>query len=527
MLENMSLTHEHDHETGRRKLVDNDGVFVLVLEDGSRRKMSGLSIEEGVGLRCGSENGAGMSIHDMVGVHRSGNLLRFVGYSLEKGGCLCSGESLVRHEIQVLACGKNTEAENELVCTEWYVQTLSFLGRTEKSMEKPILVLINPKSGPGHSTKIWMNTGNKVICQDAGHRVEVVTTERANHALELISTTKDLCGKYKGIVIVSGDGLMYETLQGIMQRKDWAHCVRWLPVGILPGGSGNGLAKSINEQASLPHSPLSSSFVVAKNHVRALDVAAVDIGTNDKVKRVYSFLSLAWAIASDIDIGSEYMRSLGESRFTIEAIKRFINLRKYNGRLSYLPCTEGQVGQLPRSGKDETVQTPPTYWELHGEQVDAEAAPAPILNLVPNPDEPVPENWHVVEDTFWSMWNCNVEYMSGSASVAPHAKLDDGYWQLSYLRENGYHGMSKGKLLDYLLGLDSGKHQEKDFVEMTPTQAYRFEPLPNPNGKTEGIIALDGEVVEYTQLQMQILRGFLKVYAFDPNAVNSSVYLTI
>ena len=102
--------------------------------------------------------------------------------------------------------------------------------------------------------------------------------------------------------------------------------------------------------------------------------------------------------------------------------------------------------------------------------------------------------------------------MNGNGCIAPDASFSDGYFQLQYMRENGCSRLSKWRLLKYLLGLGSGAHRKSKYVEMAPTRAYRFEPLENPDGKKKGIIAVDGEVVEYTSLQMESLRGFLTIY---------------
>ncbi len=102
--------------------------------------------------------------------------------------------------------------------------------------------------------------------------------------------------------------------------------------------------------------------------------------------------------------------------------------------------------------------------------------------------------------------------MSGKELTAPDSSLSDGYFQLQYLHENASCKLSKWKVMKFLFGLSSGKHCKLKYVGMAPTQAYRFEPLKNTNGENKGIIAIDGEVVEYTRLQMENLRAFLTVY---------------
>ena len=47
------------------------------------------------------------------------------------------------------------------------------------------------------------------------------------------------------------------------------------------------------------------------------------------------FLSLVWAIISDIDINSEVIRCVGSARFTLWGIYRALNVVTYPGAFSY------------------------------------------------------------------------------------------------------------------------------------------------------------------------------------------------
>ena len=50
--------------------------------------------------------------------------------------------------------------------------------------------------------------------------------------------------EYDAIIIVSGDGLIHEVINGLMKRSDWSTAIR-TPIGVVPGGSGNALAAAI------------------------------------------------------------------------------------------------------------------------------------------------------------------------------------------------------------------------------------------------------------------------------------------
>lgn len=50
----------------------------------------------------------------------------------------------------------------------------------------------------------------------------------------------------RGLVVLGGDGLMFEVINGLMERSDWQRAFEYLTLAIIPGGSGNGMAKSIS-----------------------------------------------------------------------------------------------------------------------------------------------------------------------------------------------------------------------------------------------------------------------------------------
>ena len=113
-----------------------------------------------------------------------------------------------------------------------------YLGPTEK----PMLFLINPKSGSGKALSLF-NEQVLPILKESGVEFEMVLTTRQNHGRELVA--KEDVRRWKAIVIVSGDGLVHEVYNGLFERDDWAQACQ-IPVGIIPGGSGNGLAKSVS-----------------------------------------------------------------------------------------------------------------------------------------------------------------------------------------------------------------------------------------------------------------------------------------
>lgn len=73
---------------------------------------------------------------------------------------------------------------------------------------KKLLLLINPNSGPGRALQTYRKQVSTLLAEaEVSH--EVLVTERANHATDVVRNL-DLT-RYAGLVIISGDGLLYEV----------------------------------------------------------------------------------------------------------------------------------------------------------------------------------------------------------------------------------------------------------------------------------------------------------------------------
>ncbi len=84
---------------------------------------------------------------------------------------------------------------------------------------------------------------------------------------------------WRGLVTVSGDGVIHEVLNGLFDRPDWREALSRLPLGLIPGGSGNGLARSILNELGEPFdgTGLGSALLnVARGRVKNLDLFYVE-----------------------------------------------------------------------------------------------------------------------------------------------------------------------------------------------------------------------------------------------------------
>lgn len=102
---------------------------------------------------------------------------------------------------------------------------------------KSYLFLVNPRSGTrlhreAHSMVAWLEQKAKA----AGHPAKAVITQAPGHATELASEAA-ATQKWDTVVAVGGDGTVNEVARGLLHTP--------VSLGILPMGSGNGLARHL------------------------------------------------------------------------------------------------------------------------------------------------------------------------------------------------------------------------------------------------------------------------------------------
>lgn len=268
-----------------------------------------------------------------------------------------------RRQVRAYLAESRCEAERWSAAVQCLLRGVTVTADTDFSrslLPRPrrLLLLVNPFSGRGQAMQ-WCHTHILPMIREANISYNLIQTERQNHARELIREIS--LPEWDGIIIVSGDGLLHEVINGLMERSDWEQAIK-TPVGILPCGSGNALAGSINHHAGYDMCLreallLNCCFLLCRGGVRPMDVVSVTTSPPPSInsraaspRRLFSFLSVAWGFVSDVDIESERYRGLGSARFTLGTLVRIASLRSYKGRLSYLP---------PSISAPSTDDTPP------------------------------------------------------------------------------------------------------------------------------------------------------------------------
>ncbi|KAF9427957.1 sphinganine kinase lcb4, partial [Podila epigama] len=116
-------------------------------------------------------------------------------------------------------------------------------------------------------------------------------TEYARHAVD-IAHNVDL-DTYDALVVISGDGVLHEVINGLLSRPDWAKA-RQLAVGVISAGSGNAITTSLGTR---------NQHVATLAAIRG-ETAKMDIFSMSQPDRprIYSMLLFSLGMTADSDL---------------------------------------------------------------------------------------------------------------------------------------------------------------------------------------------------------------------------------
>lgn len=170
--------------------------------------------------------------------------------------------------------------------------------------KKKILFIINPISGKSRNKNIV----NKIQLLIAANQIDakIKITDYAGHGEEIAHLA--INEGIKHFVVVGGDGSINEIARSLYLHKEAS-------LGIIPRGSGNGLAKHL----SIPNN-LEKAFQIATG----VETIAIDVGLLNK----NPFFSIA-GIGFDAKIADDFskMQGRGLKNYVIAVIKRYPNYR--------------------------------------------------------------------------------------------------------------------------------------------------------------------------------------------------------
>eukprot|EP00729_Bicosta_minor_P026917 gene26917-1243_t len=189
---------------------------------------------------------------------------------------------------------------------------------------------------------------------------------------------------------------------------------------------------------------------------------------------LWSHLLFMWGLVADIDIESEKYRWAGSARFTMSGVGRILGLRKYKGKLTYLPWDR---------------EAPPRQVVPN----ESGAAPVSIFDSSLNPAD-----WKEVEGDFVHVMGMNTGWQSNDVFFAPFSSINDGAIDLTWiLKDDGTSKVNSRNILPMMLDTETPP-LKKPFFAYTKVKAFTCEAHCE-----NGIFDVDGEVVPYKPVKIE------------------------
>ena len=165
------------------------------------------------------------------------------------------------------------------------------------------ILTVNPHGGTKQGPLLLKKV--KPIFDAAGTELFIIETTFAGHAQELANQV-DL-SDYDGFIGIGGDGTLHEITNGMLSRHDG----KKIPIGIIPGGSGNSYMHDLQLT-----DPLKAAKAIINGNIRSLDTAKVEV--NHVIK--YANNMVGWGLVTDVGNKAEHFRWMGTNRYTILSV---------------------------------------------------------------------------------------------------------------------------------------------------------------------------------------------------------------
>ncbi|GAA0352230.1 diacylglycerol/lipid kinase family protein [Bacillus horti] len=294
------------------------------------------------------------------------------------------------------------------------------------------IFIINPVAGSGKGSKVWELIKADLETENVYYRS--FFTKHAGHAEDIALQIAELHGeRLEAIIVVGGDGTMHEVINGLRSYPQ-------IPVGYIPGGSGNDFARGFMVPRSVKKA-WKRIYERKNKSARTFDLGRFRFSERKKAER---FFINGLGIGFDGEVAKETNQS---------SYKKFLNKLRC-GSLAYAIS----VIRLLFS-----YQPCDIHVEIDG-------------------------NAHTFQKA-WLVAISNIPYYGGGMKISPNARPDDGKLSLCVV-----HQLNKWKLLAVFITVFMGQHQR--FKEVTLLEGKSL----TISSERPLLVHADGEIIGKTPI---------------------------
>lgn len=377
-----------------------------------------------------------------------------------------------------------------------------------------VLVVCNPVSGRGRG-RAALDDAVRPILRAAGCAVEVVLLAQRFDALRQLAT-RDLHA-VDALVVVGGDGTMHEVLNALAARADAADALR-TPLVPVPAGSGNALYINLHGDGHGASAPLAClSAIKGTPYAHELCVVTqpaalfaappyplVHTDAHGSYVQYYAFLSVALGVLADVDLGTEWMRALGDARFTLGYLAGVWRNAACDVDVDVCLGAQGTVDRAAARATHAAPRTPRAPHTLaHGSVLAplvrtaapiTVAADACALQCAAAPHDA----WRALDVPVSTLYVGKLPYASRAFMPFPYASPDDGTLDVTLQNQ----ATSIPTKLASMQESVHGDHIHAPGMHYLKAEAVRVTPRHTAPGTH--FVSVDGESLPYGPLQIEV-----------------------
>ncbi|KAJ7092772.1 ATP-NAD kinase-like domain-containing protein [Mycena belliarum] len=370
------------------------------------------------------------------------------------------------------------------------VQARAYQGVTPR---RRFLVVINPHGGQGKAKKLWKETVEPIFAA-AGCVVYVQYTGPAGSPTNAATIARNVdLEAYDALVPVSGDGISNELLNGLASRPD-ALCALRMPIAPIPAGSGNALSVNIMGPVKVLDGAYAAMNAI-KGQPIPLDISSVSQGDT----RIYSFLSQAFGLLADLDMGTEWIRWVGGIRFVLGYLYGVLTGCRYEVEITMKVVASDKHAMVAEYNTHQQALEPAAEGKVTARDV---RMPPLVFGTTDSPfprgvvherlEAPVAPGWHTFRTPLQFICAGRLPWLSRESMTLPLVH-NDGLVDVMLVPPRS--ALDSFKSID---GQEEGRFLREQDCYYYKVEAYRCTPL-----ERTGYISIDGESIPYKVFQVE------------------------
>ncbi|CAK5265779.1 unnamed protein product [Mycena citricolor] len=335
------------------------------------------------------------------------------------------------------------------------------------------LVMVNPHGGQGKAKNIWMDKVQPIFAA-AGCHVDLRYTGPASSPDNATRIAHDVgLDAYDALVPISGDGI--------------------IPIATIPAGSGNALSVNILG----PERVLDVSYA-AMNAIKGLPIPLDICSVSQGDTRIFSFLSQAFGLMADLDMGTEWIRArwIGGIRFVLGYLNGAITGKVYNVEITLKIAESDKQKMVDQYNHHQQTISPALERTDPGPMVPlsfgSTDSPLPLGTVHDRLEQALEPGWHTFRVPVQLMCAGKLPWLSRDSMMLPLA-MNDGLIDLIVVP-----GRSAWASIKSVDGQEEGRFMSDPLCYYFKVEAYRCTPL-----EKRGYISIDGESIPYRMFQVE------------------------